>query len=199
MAWFYSALMAWNWTVVDSSMGLRVILPACPPGAASGDGASHSINRMVRLAYLRQAARTKVTTDAIAPDVAKNSLIQIRLKADTRPFARADRGDACGICNQAQRPRPTRMARRRAALGRRPSSGAARRFAALELHEAGCQTGCMKPTANTPAKDISAVESFNQICTIRIELVDTDPLIWRVMEVLHDVVQITMGRLDSDM
>jgi hypothetical protein len=100
MAWFYSALMAWNWTVVDSSMGLRVILPACPPGAASGDGASHSINRMVRLAYLRQAARTKVTTDAIAPDVAKNSLIQIRLKADTRPFARADRGDACGICNE---------------------------------------------------------------------------------------------------
>jgi len=50
----------------------------------------------------------------------------------------------------------------------------------------------------------SASSSFNQICTIRIELRDSDPLIWRqvevptsiTLEVLHDVIQIAMGRLD---
>ncbi len=65
----------------------------------------------------------------------------------------------------------------------------------------------MKPTAKTPANDTSAVESFNQICTVRIALVDTDPLIWREVEVptsitlkvLHDIVQITMGWLSSHM
>lgn len=54
------------------------------------------------------------------------------------------------------------------------------------------------------ANDTSAADSFNQICTIRIELSDTDPLIWREVEVptsttlkvLHDIVQITMGWLD---
>ncbi len=50
----------------------------------------------------------------------------------------------------------------------------------------------------------SASTSFNQICTIRIELRDSDPLIWRqvevptsiTLEVLHDVIQIAMGWLD---
>ena len=44
----------------------------------------------------------------------------------------------------------------------------------------------------------SAPNSFNQICTMRIELRDSDPLIWRQVEVptsitldvLHDVIQI---------
>jgi hypothetical protein len=62
----------------------------------------------------------------------------------------------------------------------------------------------MSRGGTVPAKDISAVESFNQICTVRIELRDTDPLIWREVEVptsitlkvLHDIIQITMGWLD---
>lgn len=53
-----------------------------------------------------------------------------------------------------------------------------------------------------PAK--SAFESFNEIATIRIELVDSDPLIWREVEVptsitlkvLHDVIQAVMGWFD---
>ena len=56
----------------------------------------------------------------------------------------------------------------------------------------------------TPGNAASATDSFNQICTVRIELPDTDPLIWRQVEVptsitlkvLHDIVQITMGWLD---
>jgi hypothetical protein len=47
-------------------------------------------------------------------------------------------------------------------------------------------------------------ESFLEICSVRIELLGTDPLIWREVEVptsvtlkvLHDVVQITMGWFD---
>jgi hypothetical protein len=62
----------------------------------------------------------------------------------------------------------------------------------------------MSRGGTVPAKNISAVESFNQICTVRIELRDTDPLIWREVEVptsitlkvLHDIIQITMGWLD---
>jgi pRiA4b ORF-3-like protein len=61
----------------------------------------------------------------------------------------------------------------------------------------------MSPS-KAPANDTSAADSFNQICTVRIELLDTDPLIWREVEVptsitlkvLHDIVQITMGWLD---
>lgn len=49
-----------------------------------------------------------------------------------------------------------------------------------------------------------AIDSFTQIATLRIELKDTDPPIWRVVEVptsitlkvLHDIVQVTMGWLD---
>jgi len=49
-----------------------------------------------------------------------------------------------------------------------------------------------------------AVDSFTEIATLRIELKDSDPLIWRMVEVptsitlkvLHDIVQITMGWLD---
>ena len=63
--------------------------------------------------------------------------------------------------------------------------------------------GGMSPS-KMPANDTSAADSFNQICTVRIELLDTDPLIWREVEVptsitlkvLHDIVQITMGWLD---
>ena len=49
-----------------------------------------------------------------------------------------------------------------------------------------------------------AIDSFSEIATLRIELKDSDPLIWRVVEVptsitlkvLHDIVQVTMGWLD---
>lgn len=50
----------------------------------------------------------------------------------------------------------------------------------------------------------TAVDSFTQIATVRIELKDSDPPIWRVVEVptsvtlkvLHDIVQVTMGWFD---
>ena len=49
-----------------------------------------------------------------------------------------------------------------------------------------------------------AIDSFSEIATLRIELKDSDPLIWRIVEVptsitlkvLHDIVQVTMGWLD---
>jgi hypothetical protein len=51
---------------------------------------------------------------------------------------------------------------------------------------------------------MSAADSLNEICTLRIELRDSDPLIWRQVEVptsitlkvLHDVVQAAMGWFD---
>lgn len=67
------------------------------------------------------------------------------------------------------------------------------------------KTQTAKPRSiRTRAGDVSAADSFNQICTVRIELLDTDPLIWRQVEVptsitlkvLHDVIQITMGWFD---
>lgn len=50
----------------------------------------------------------------------------------------------------------------------------------------------------------SAINSFTEIATLRIELVGSEPLIWRVVEVptsitlkvLHDVVQVSMGWCD---
>ena len=50
----------------------------------------------------------------------------------------------------------------------------------------------------------NAVDSFTQIATVRIELKDSDPPIWRVVEVptsvtlkvLHDIIQVTMGWFD---
>lgn len=50
----------------------------------------------------------------------------------------------------------------------------------------------------------AAIDSFTQIATLRIELDDADPPIWRVIEVptsitlkvLHDIVQAAMGWLD---
>lgn len=50
----------------------------------------------------------------------------------------------------------------------------------------------------------NAIDSFNQIATLRIELRGSDPLIWRVVEVptsitlklLHDIVQVSMGWCD---
>jgi hypothetical protein len=48
------------------------------------------------------------------------------------------------------------------------------------------------------------LDSFNEICSVRIELLHTNPLIWREVEVptsvtlkvLHDIVQIAMGWFD---
>ena len=56
----------------------------------------------------------------------------------------------------------------------------------------------------SPAGSKAAVDSFNDIATVRIELCDSDPLIWRQVEVptsitlrvLHDIIQATMGWLD---
>ena len=50
----------------------------------------------------------------------------------------------------------------------------------------------------------AASDSLNEIATVRIELLDTDPLIWRKVEaptsitlkVLHDIVQAVMGWFD---
>jgi hypothetical protein len=52
--------------------------------------------------------------------------------------------------------------------------------------------------------DMTGFESYNEICTIRIELLETEPLIWREVEVptsvtlkvLHDIIQITVGWFD---
>jgi hypothetical protein len=52
---------------------------------------------------------------------------------------------------------------------------------------------------------MSAAETVNEICTVRIELCDSDPLIWRELEVptsitlkvLHEVVQAGMGWFDQ--
>lgn len=49
-----------------------------------------------------------------------------------------------------------------------------------------------------------AIDSFTEIATLRIDLKDSDPPIWRLVEVptsitlkvLHDIVQVTMGWLD---
>jgi hypothetical protein len=54
------------------------------------------------------------------------------------------------------------------------------------------------------ARTHKAIHSFTEIATLRIELKDADPSIWRVVEVptsitlkvLHDIVQVTMGWLD---
>ena len=51
---------------------------------------------------------------------------------------------------------------------------------------------------------MAAADSVNEICTLRIELCDSNPLIWRQVEVptsiklkvLHDVIQAAMGWLD---
>lgn len=57
----------------------------------------------------------------------------------------------------------------------------------------------------TAAAKPSATDSFNEIATVRIELRDTDPPIWRAVEVptsvtlkvLHDIVQAVMGWFDQ--
>jgi hypothetical protein len=63
-------------------------------------------------------------------------------------------------------------------------------------------------TKPRPVKAVSASgaasDSFNEICSVRIELLHTDPLIWRHVElptsitlkVLHDIIQIAMGWFD---
>lgn len=56
----------------------------------------------------------------------------------------------------------------------------------------------------SPVRKATATDSFNEIANVRIVLVDSDPLIWRQVEVptsitlkvLHNVIQIVMGWLD---
>ncbi|MCW5720026.1 MAG: plasmid pRiA4b ORF-3 family protein [Devosia sp.] len=56
----------------------------------------------------------------------------------------------------------------------------------------------------SPTRIASASESLNEIATLRIELKDTNPLIWRQVEVptsitlkvLHDIIQIVIGWFD---
>jgi len=51
---------------------------------------------------------------------------------------------------------------------------------------------------------MAAADSVNEICTLRIELCDSEPLIWRELEVptsitlkvLHDVIQVAVGWFD---
>lgn len=62
-----------------------------------------------------------------------------------------------------------------------------------------------KSATQTARKAEPAAESINEIATLRIELVDTDPLIWREVEaptsitlkVLHDIVQSVMPWFNS--
>ena len=56
----------------------------------------------------------------------------------------------------------------------------------------------------SPAASSAAFDSFHQIATVRIELKDSDPVIWRqvevptsiILKVLHNISQIAMGWLD---
>lgn len=56
----------------------------------------------------------------------------------------------------------------------------------------------------SPSPKTAASDSINEIATVRVELRDTDPLIWREVEVptsitlkvLHDVIQAAMGWFD---
>jgi hypothetical protein len=60
-------------------------------------------------------------------------------------------------------------------------------------------------SSGTTRARASASNSFHEIGTLRIELLDSDPLIWRELEiptsitlkVLHDIVQIAMGWFDQ--
>lgn len=69
----------------------------------------------------------------------------------------------------------------------------------MELEDAICKIGGM-----SPSRKIAASDSVNEIATVRIELRDTDPPIWREVEVptsmtlkaLHDVIQAVMGWFD---
>lgn len=80
-----------------------------------------------------------------------------------------------------------------------PGYSAVGRATAVEPEGAICESWGMSPSAKTAASD-----SVNEIATVRIELRDTDPLIWREVEVptsitlkvLHDVIQVVMDWLD---
>jgi hypothetical protein len=66
-----------------------------------------------------------------------------------------------------------------------------------------CQTDGMN-SVRIAAKTKTASDTFHEIATVRIELVGSDPLIWRKIEVptsitlkvLHDVIQIVMNWFD---
>ncbi len=63
---------------------------------------------------------------------------------------------------------------------------------------------CSKIGRMSLNKKTTASDSFNEIATVRIELRDTDPLIWREVEVptsvtlktMHDIIQAVMGWFD---
>lgn len=60
-------------------------------------------------------------------------------------------------------------------------------------------------SSKSPRTKAGAAASFHEICTLRIELLGSGPLIWRELEiptsitlkVLHDIVQIAMGWFDQ--
>src|SRR5204863_5180 len=90
------------------------------------------------------------------------------------------------------------LARRCARSHRRASGPPARPAAAVELAQAAGHAIASGMTSRR------AIDSFTEIATVRIELKDSDPPIWRVVEVptsitlkvLHDIVQAAMGWLD---
>jgi hypothetical protein len=75
----------------------------------------------------------------------------------------------------------------------------ARRTPTLEMERPDGQTGGMNPAGSSAAFD-----SFNEIATVRIELRDSDLVIWRqvgvptsiTLKVLHNVIQAAMGWFD---
>ena len=76
----------------------------------------------------------------------------------------------------------------------------------MELVDSGRRryAGGMSPARASRRSARSATDSIDEIATVRIELVDSDPSIWREVEVptsvtlkvLHDVVQTVMGWFD---
>src|SRR5438045_3572751 len=72
--------------------------------------------------------------------------------------------------------------------------------APLRGHGRSCQIGAMARTPSRPAR-----QGIDEIVTIEIELIGSDPLIWRrievptsaTLQVLHGIVQIVMGWFDS--
>ena len=90
-----------------------------------------------------------------------------------------------------------------ARIGDHPASWLDELLPALELEASPCKAGCMN--GGSMRTRASASDSFHEICTLRIELLGTDPLIWRELEiptsitlrVLHDIVQIAMGWFDQ--
>jgi len=72
--------------------------------------------------------------------------------------------------------------------------------ATLEVADCPWQSGGMSPAKPSPARKAAAGGRGDEIATVRIELCDSDPLIWRQVEVrtattlkgLHEIVQVAM-------